>query len=97
MLFRSGLFLSGKNTHPLTGFLKTEIREHLTDTIDISAAFLSCALEEQFSLPVNRLCTLPSPEEIRTQFQAIGHSSGMDTLCGILFSLSLSCADTPII
>lgn len=93
----AGLFLSGKNTHPLTGFLKTEIREHLTDTIDISAAFLACALEKQFSLPVNRLCTLPSPEEIRTQFQAIGHSSGMDTLCGILFSLSLSCADTPII
>ena len=83
----AGLLLAGNGSHPFTGFLKAEIERDLSDTIDISAAFLSCALEDQFSLPVLTLCELPDPKEILTQFQAIGHSSGMDTLCGILWSL----------
>ena len=55
--------------------------------LSISAAFLSCALENQYSLPVCSLCSLPSPKEILTSFEAVGHSSGTDTLCGILWSL----------
>ncbi len=83
----AGLFFTGNSSHPFTHSLKSEIAGHLSDTLDISAAFLSLALKEQFSLPVNNLCQLPSPEAILASFKEIGHSSGTDTLCGILFSL----------
>lgn len=83
----AGLSLAGKSRHPFTGYLKSEIAGRLSDTIDISAAFLSCALEDQFSLQVKSLLSLPSSEALLSSFQEIGHSSGTDTLCGILWSL----------
>lgn len=83
----AGLVFTGSSEHPFTHFLKKEITGRLSDTIDISAAFLSCALEDQYSLPVNNLCRLPAPGAILTDFEAIGHSSGIDTLCGILWCL----------
>ncbi len=83
----AGLHLAGKDGHSFTQFLRSMIAARLSDTIDISAAFLSCALENQFSLPVNSLCCPLTPEEILSSFEEIGHSSGTDTLCGILWSL----------
>lgn len=83
----AGLAFTGSAEHPFTLFLKREIAERLSDTIDISAAFLSCALEDQYSLPVNTLCQVPDSDTILTGFEAIGHSSGTDTLCGILWCL----------
>ena len=83
----AGSILTGKDQHPFTGYLKSEIARRLSDTIDISAAFLSCALEGEFSLQVKSLLKLPAPEELLASFQEIGHSSGTDTLCGILWSL----------
>ena len=83
----AGLHLAGKDEHCFTHFLKSTITDRLSETIDISAAFLSCALEGEFSLPVSSLYGLPSPEEILSSFEEIGHSSGTDTLCGILWSL----------
>jgi len=85
----AGLRLLGLEQEAFNVCLKEEIAKHLSDTIDISAAFLSCALEGQYSLAVNRLSSLPSPEEILAGFSAIGHSSGVDTLCGVLFALEL--------
>lgn len=73
--------------HPFFSSLKTLITEHLQDTIDISAAFLACALQNEFSLAVNSLETCPSIDEMRERFLAIGHSSGIDTLCGVYFAL----------
>ena len=73
--------------HPFISSLTTLIKEHLQDTIDISAAFLACALQNKFSLAVNSLEATPSYIEVKESFLAIGHSSGIDTLCGIYFAL----------
>lgn len=83
----AGLVYAGGTEHPFTHFLKKEIAGRLSDTIDISAVFLSCALADQYSLPVNTLYQIPAPGAILTDFEAVGHSSGIDTLCGILWCL----------
>lgn len=84
----AGLHMAGNDSHPFTQRLRSELANRLSDTIDISAAFLSCALDQQFSLAVNHLYRLPTAEEILASFEEIGHSSGTDTLCGILWSLT---------
>ncbi len=84
----AGLHMTGNDRHPFTQRLRSELANRLSDTIDFSAAFLSCALDLQFSLAVNRLYRLPDACEILASFEEIGHSSGTDTLCGILFSLT---------
>lgn len=83
----AGFLFSGSTDHPFAKHLKDLTADRLADTIDISAAFLSCALKGQFSLPVVSLLNLPAAEDIFTSFSAVGHSSGTDTLCGILWSL----------
>lgn len=83
----AGLILCGHQTHPFARLLGEEILRHLGDTNDISAAFLRCALEGEFSLAVNSLTALPSARNILSAFSEIGHSSGTDTLCGIYFIL----------
>lgn len=85
----AGLYLTGQHTSPFAAALLEEIKAHLTDTNDISAAFLFCALTGQLSLPVCELAGLPSPDHICDEFSRIGHSSGMDTLCGIEYMLTL--------
>ena len=70
---------------PLCALLREKISLHLCDTNDISAAFLQCALADQVSLPVKKLLTASCAEEIAAAFRQIGHSSGMDTLCGIYY------------
>ncbi len=57
----------------------------LGNTNEISQAFLICALEGAFSLPVHHFLM---GEGKREEFLAIGHSSGIDTLLGLWFSLS---------
>lgn len=85
----AGLKLSGQQKNIFSQTLKSEISRHLTDTVDISAAFLSCALKDQYSMAVNDLSSCTQPENIAGAFSAIGHSSGMDTLCGVLYALAL--------
>lgn len=70
---------------PLYTLLREKISLHLCDTNDISAAFLQCALADQVSLPVKKLLTASCADEIAAAFRQIGHSSGMDTLCGIYY------------
>lgn len=61
----------------------------------ISAAFLDCALQGQFSEAVIRffaLSPVASAQELddcRESFGAIGHSSGFDALAGISYGLTL--------
>lgn len=86
----AGLRLLGEEKSEFGQALRNSITEHLADTIDISAAFLSCALCNQYSLAVNSLLTVPEPETLAASFSKIGHSSGTDTLCGVLFALALS-------
>lgn len=84
----AGFILSGRASHPLFSALTVKIEEHLSDTNDISRAFLQCALEYHFSKPVKELPGADTAEGICRSFEEIGHSSGMDTLCGVLFALS---------
>lgn len=86
----AGLRLAGINDCEFDKTMKSEIKEHLDDTIDISATFLSCAIAGQYSLAVNRLYNMAGINEIFSDFSAIGHSSGMDTLCGVLYALELA-------
>ena len=85
----AGLHMQGKESTEFADFLRGDIQKNLYRTNEISAAFLSCALEGHFSLAVNQLWTNPCTEQILQMFQSIGHSSGMDTLCGIYFSFLL--------
>ncbi|MFR6218675.1 MAG: DUF2877 domain-containing protein [Enterocloster bolteae] len=65
-----------------------EITSRRFDTNDISRAFLDCSVQHHFSLAVNSLTDLPSADRILNVFSAIGHSSGIDTLCGVAYGLS---------
>lgn len=85
----AGLILTGQTDSALALNLKSAIAGHLTDTVEVSAAFLHCALNGQFSLAVNHLATCQDVQAITDEFLAIGHSSGTDTLCGILYVLEL--------
>lgn len=67
--------------------LEEKICSHLDRTNEISAAFLHCAVLGQFSAPVHLLLNPEiTAEQIYQAFSGIGHSSGIDTLCGIYAS-----------
>ena len=85
----AGSQILNNQNHPFIVLLKEHIGQHLQDTVDVSAAFLSCALQNHFSLAVNSLGQNPSYEDMKENFLAIGHSSGIDTLCGVYFILTL--------
>ncbi len=85
----AGLILTGQEASPFSLLLKEEIRKNLSNTNDISQAFLRCALRNQFSCPVLALANMPNVPSIHHSFKQIGHSSGIDTLCGILFAINL--------
>ncbi len=85
----AGLIMTGKSDHPFTACLSSLIRCHLSDTNDISSAFLECALMHHFGEAVHALKYAQDSDEIYEQFSKIGHSSGTDTLCGVCFSLML--------
>ncbi|MCK3657800.1 hypothetical protein A4G18_03520 [Pasteurellaceae bacterium Pebbles2] len=72
--------------------LHVEISQRLMQTNDISRAFLDCALKGHFSQPVITFFDgqLNENSTFLTQlFDDIGHSSGIDTICGIYFILDL--------
>lgn len=64
-----------------------QILRALSSTNDISAAFLRCACGGLFSEPVLELCGGGDIEQCCKDFLSIGHSSGADTLCGMLFGI----------
>ena len=81
----AGFHIQGKKHSRKVALLREAIRENLSRTNEISRAFLTSALEGHFSQAVNELWNNPDEEKIAQMFQSIGHSSGMDTLCGIYF------------
>lgn len=81
----AGLLFSGHWEHPFARTLRMKLSRHLGDTNDISRAFLSCSLQRHFSRPVKELPLSEDPHHILSLFGQIGHSSGIDTLCGIYF------------
>lgn len=81
----AGLYIQGKEFSEFAYCLRNSLQKNLHRTNEISAAFLSCAMDGHFSHAVNELWNNPNAEQISKMFHAIGHSSGMDTLCGIYF------------
>ena len=88
--FLAGLRLSLSESDRFRQILEKKICSHLNRTNEISAAFLHCAVLGQFSAPIHLLINPDiTVEQIYLAFSDIGHSSGVDTLCGI--STALSC------
>ena len=89
--FLAGLRLSLSESDRFRQILEKKICSHLNRTNEISAAFLHCAVLGQFSAPIHLLINPDiTVEQIYLAFSGIGHSSGVDTLCGI--STALSCS-----
>lgn len=84
----AGCIFDSLEKHLFVKLLKKQIQNNLQNTNDISKAFLSCALNDNFSTPVLNLPYFKSSDEIYDNFKKIGHSSGIDTLCGIYYSLN---------
>ena len=81
----AGFHIQGLEDSRKVECLREAIRERLSRTNEISRAFLESALSGHFSQAVNALWNNPDEEEIAKMFNSIGHSSGMDTLCGIYY------------
>ena len=84
----AGFIFDNLGKHLFVELLKKQIQNSLQNTNDISRAFLSCALEDNFSNIVLNLGKYKSSDEIYDNFNKIGHSSGIDTLCGIYYCLN---------
>lgn len=84
----AGLELGGKGLHPFAVSLRHRIVLDLSRTNDISREFLQCAVENQFALAVHSFYS-DSGNVIFNKMKQIGHSSGIDTLCGILFAFGI--------
>ena len=81
----AGLHIQGIANDEFAVKLRENIFNNLSRTNEISQAFLQCALDGQFNLAVTELWNNPEKEQISEMFHSIGHSSGMDMLCGIYF------------
>lgn len=78
--------------------LRKAVNSNLERTNTISAAFLRCAANSDFSLPVISLLEDANSTKIYdyrfvdrhlNDFLAVGHSSGMDTLSGMYWSMGI--------
>ena len=85
----AGLILTGNSDGTFTSILKKRISTSLNNTNDISRTFLRCALSSHFSKPIKDLVFPASAEDILASFEAVGHSSGIDALCGIYYVYTL--------
>ena len=92
----AGFCYLAANDRPLAEELRRRVRLRLGDTHAISAAFLRCSLDGETSLPVLTFLTLPddaSEKEKQAAAEAllsVGHTSGLDSLCGLVFVFSLA-------
>lgn len=80
----AGIELGNGKEHPFSGVLHAEIGQSLYRTNEISRAFLKCALKGQYGR-IAQMFYKNGAEEIFTEAKRIGHSSGVDTLCGVLY------------
>ena len=82
----AGLLLLGLQDSQDFRHLSAEISRNLAKTNAISAAFLRCAMNGQFSEALVTLGSVSFAQSLQ-MFHDIGHSSGADTLCGLYFAL----------
>ena len=81
-------FMAGENCSELKNSITKQIRRSLLRTNKISGEFLRCAAEGQFGEAVHLLFS----ENICAGIEIMkktGHSSGIDTLCGIVHGLEI--------
>ncbi len=75
--------------------LIAKLSENLFKTNDISAAFLRCSMEGQFGQAIIKLACGADKQTVVQSFSAIGHSSGADTLSGLVFvAEAMRCIET---
>lgn len=84
----AGMTFCGLNGHPFAEILKVRIASGLKRTNDISRTFLECALDDQYGLAVHGFYK-ETAGTILSEIRQIGHTSGIDTLCGILYTFRL--------
>lgn len=84
----AGMIFCGLNGHPFAEILKNRIDLGLKRTNDISRMFLECALDDQYGLAVHGFYR-ETAGTILSEIRQIGHTSGIDTLCGILYTFRL--------
>lgn len=97
----AGLILFGLSDHPFARYYLEDVSAHRYDTNDISRTFLTAAMDGHFSNAINTLARVKKEDlggnisqtgdVLLQKFLAIGHSSGIDALCGIYFVLSNFC------
>ena len=80
----TGIYSSCNEEHPFSKALLGPLRDALDRTNDISAAFISAALDRHTSLPLKHFIENPSSGSI-AEISEIGHSSGFDALEGFLY------------
>ena len=82
------MIFCGLDGHPFAESLKVRIELGLKRTNDISRTFLECALDDQYGLAVHAFYR-ETAGGILNGMRQIGHTSGIDTLCGILYTFRL--------
>lgn len=85
----AGAVLVDKRDHLFMQYLRRGIYDHLETTNAVSRAFLRSALEDEFMRTVQDIGRYATAKEAGEAFIKIGHSSGMDMLCGIFFVLDI--------
>ncbi|MCQ2508450.1 MAG: DUF2877 domain-containing protein [Dorea sp.] len=93
----AGMILFGLKEHPFFHAYREQVLAHLSDTNDVSRTFLTAAIDGHFSTAINSLTRVKKEDLgenfsqtencVLEKFLAIGHSSGIDALCGIYFVL----------
>lgn len=79
----AGCILANKTDQPIYQQLRNALPRQLYRTNEISAAFIKCALEGRFSQHICNIGANSNAKQLLSDFQRVGHSSGIDTLCGI--------------
>lgn len=81
----AGMILGDVRSHPFAHRLKDKIAAGIGRTNDISRTFFICALEGQFGPAVHAFYD-ETPETVFYGMRQVGHTSGIDTLQGILYA-----------
>lgn len=81
----AGLTLEQRGQKAFACELRREIMNNLGRTNEISQTFLKCAAADEYSEAVQMIFKGNTSQALK-EMRKIGHSSGMDTLCGIIYA-----------
>lgn len=81
----AGLTLGHRGQEAFARELRKQIMKNLGRTNEISQTFLRCAVDDEYSEAVQMIFRGNAELGLK-EMRKIGHSSGMDTLCGIIYA-----------